>query len=132
MSFGRRVRNLKICLLAMLLSGGAQTGTVVLAGPPPFAAGLGSGIGAGAGQKKCEPSVTTASGTHVLQPSAAAAAQTNSHKPGVSNQQPAAGSQLQGTTFCSGDLIFEDTFDTFDLRKWQHEITLSGGGVSLR
>lgn len=33
--------------------------------------------------------------------------------------------------YCSGDLIFEDTFDLFDLRKWQHENTLSGGGVSL-
>ena len=33
-------------------------------------------------------------------------------------------------SFCSGDLIFEDTFDTFDLRKWQHENTLAGGGVS--
>lgn len=32
--------------------------------------------------------------------------------------------------YCSGDLIFEDTFDSFDLKKWQHENTLSGGGVS--
>lgn len=32
--------------------------------------------------------------------------------------------------FCSGDLIFEDTFDTFDVRKWQHENTLAGGSVS--
>lgn len=32
--------------------------------------------------------------------------------------------------YCSGDLIFEDTFDIFDTRKWQHENTLSGGGVS--
>lgn len=32
--------------------------------------------------------------------------------------------------YCSGDLIFEDTFDVFDLRKWQHENTLSGNGVS--
>lgn len=31
---------------------------------------------------------------------------------------------------CSGDLIFEDNFDTFDLKKWQHEISLAGGGVS--
>lgn len=32
---------------------------------------------------------------------------------------------------CSGDLIFEDEFDRFDFRKWQHENTLAGGGVSL-
>lgn len=32
--------------------------------------------------------------------------------------------------FCSGDLIFEDDFDTFNLKKWQHENTLAGGGVS--
>lgn len=29
---------------------------------------------------------------------------------------------------CPGDLIFEDQFDTFDVTKWQHEITLTGGG----
>lgn len=52
------------------------------------------------GVPKCDPSVTTASG-YVL------------HK----------------GSFCSGDLIFEDTFDTYDLRKWQHENTL-GGSVS--
>ncbi|XP_060532942.1 beta-1,3-glucan-binding protein-like [Cylas formicarius] len=34
---------------------------------------------------------------------------------------------VQGT-ICPGDVIFEETFDTFDLRKWSHEITLSGGG----
>lgn len=34
--------------------------------------------------------------------------------------------------YCSGDLIFEDTFDLFDVRKWQHEITLAGNGVSLK
>lgn len=91
-----RVRNLKICLLAMLLSSGATTAL----GPPQFA-GLG-GVGGIAG-KKCEPSVTTASGSQVTH---------------------------QGT-FCSGDLIFEDTFDTFDVRKWQHESTLSGGAVRI-
>jgi hypothetical protein len=25
-------------------------------------------------------------------------------------------------------LIFEDKFDTFDLRSWKHDQTLSGGG----
>lgn len=32
------------------------------------------------------------------------------------------------TSFCAGDLIFEDTFDTLDFSKWQHEMTLGGGG----
>lgn len=27
-----------------------------------------------------------------------------------------------------GQLIFEDTFDEFDLEAWQHENTLGGGG----
>lgn len=31
---------------------------------------------------------------------------------------------------CAGDLLFEDTFDELDMRKWQHELTLGGGGVS--
>ncbi|XP_060533796.1 beta-1,3-glucan-binding protein-like [Cylas formicarius] len=34
---------------------------------------------------------------------------------------------VQGT-ICPGDVIFEETFDIFDLRKWSHEITLAGGG----
>jgi hypothetical protein len=25
-------------------------------------------------------------------------------------------------------LIFEDQFDTFDLRSWKHDLTLGGGG----
>lgn len=47
------------------------------------------------------PSVTTVSGTHIPQ-----------------------------TPICSGDLIFEDTFEKFDLKKWEHVQTLGGGGVS--
>lgn len=35
---------------------------------------------------------------------------------------PAAGS------FCSGDLIFEDNFNTLDQSKWFHDITMAGGG----
>nr|ACI32832.1 beta-1,3-glucanase [Anthocharis cardamines] len=31
-------------------------------------------------------------------------------------------------TVCSGALIFADDFEEFDLEKWQHENTLSGGG----
>lgn len=45
----------------------------------------------------CTPSATTVKGTHA----------------------PA--------RFCSGDLIFEDNFDTFDLNKW-HAVTMAGGG----
>ena len=28
----------------------------------------------------------------------------------------------------SGELIFEDNFDFLDFNKWQHEITMAGGG----
>ena len=49
---------------------------------------------------QCQPSVTTAVGT----------------------KAPA--------TICSGDLIFNDDFDTFDLSTWNHEKTAGGGGVS--
>jgi hypothetical protein len=28
----------------------------------------------------------------------------------------------------SGELIFEDNFDFLDFSKWQHEITMAGGG----
>lgn len=33
---------------------------------------------------------------------------------------------------CSGDLIFEETFDNFDLDVWQHDITLNGDRVSSK
>lgn len=46
----------------------------------------------------CTPTVTTVSGTHA----------------------PA--------TICSGDLIFEENFDTLNLSKWRHEVTMAGGG----
>lgn len=64
---------------------------------------LGS-FGVGVGSPKCELSLTTASGSYVV------------HKP--------------TGQFCSGDLIFEETFDIFDLRKWNHLNTLSGNNVS--
>ena len=32
------------------------------------------------------------------------------------------------STICSGDLIFEDNFNDFDLQTWEHEMTLGGGG----
>lgn len=93
------VRRLKIVGIAMLLC--LSSGGTSALGPPFNALG-----GIGGSQKKCEPSVTTASGDYV------------NHKGGVKGP------------FCSGDLIFEDTFDTFDTKKWQHENTLAGGGVS--
>lgn len=34
------------------------------------------------------------------------------------------------TEYCTGELIFEDNFDEFDLNVWQHENSLWGGGVS--
>lgn len=48
--------------------------------------------------KDCVPSPTTVSGTHAPK------------------------------EFCSGDLIFEDNFDDFDAKIWEHETTLAGGG----
>ncbi|XP_029728560.2 beta-1,3-glucan-binding protein-like [Aedes albopictus] len=55
------------------------------------------GAGKTSSSSKCEKSLTTASGT-------------------------------KATTgpFCPGDLIFEDTFDSFELDTWQHENTLAG------
>jgi len=53
-----------------------------------------------AARAQCVPSVTTAVGT----------------------KAPA--------TICSGDLIFNDDFNTFDLSTWNHERTAGGGGVS--
>jgi hypothetical protein len=53
-----------------------------------------------AAHAECVPSVTTAIGT----------------------KAPAA--------FCSGDLIFNEEFNVFDLSTWNHEKTAAGGGVS--
>lgn len=33
--------------------------------------------------------------------------------------------------FCSGDIIFQEEFDSLDFKKWEHENTLGGGGVSI-
>jgi hypothetical protein len=30
---------------------------------------------------------------------------------------------------CSGQLLFEDNFDVFDLETWHHEVSASGGRV---
>ena len=42
----------------------------------------------------------------------------------------ASGTHAPTSEICSGDLIFEDNFDDFNLQKWNHEITVGGGGVS--
>lgn len=52
-------------------------------------------------------------------------AQCNSYSPTTVSGTHAPKGQI-----CSGQLIFEDNFDEFDLKKWSHEITLGGGGVS--
>lgn len=51
----------------------------------------------------CTPSVTTVSGTH------------------------APSGQI-----CSQQLILNEEFNTFDMNLWRHEITMNGGGVSMR
>lgn len=83
---------------------------------------LGS-FGVGVGGSKCDPSITTASGTYAM------------HKGDwIDDEQTFTATEFiyfaASGQYCSGDLIFEDTFDLFDTRKWQHENTLSGGGVS--
>lgn len=32
---------------------------------------------------------------------------------------------------CTGDLIFYDNFEKLDLSKWEHESTMTGGGVRI-
>jgi len=46
----------------------------------------------------------------------------------TASETTAGGTYVQQKKLCSGDLIFEETFDNFDLAKWEHEITLAGGG----
>uniref|UniRef100_A0AAU8BSM0 Beta-1,3 glucan binding protein (Beta-GBP) isoform X3 n=1 Tax=Hypothenemus hampei TaxID=57062 RepID=A0AAU8BSM0_HYPHA len=47
----------------------------------------------------------------------------------VPSETIASGTHYKPTDkLCPGDLLFEDQFDSFDLTKWQHEITLAGGG----
>lgn len=83
-------------------------------------------FGVGVGSSKCEPSITTASGPYAI------------HKGNSDTSllvpDPKIHPKIQNNAatgqYCSGDLIFEDTFDIFDLRKWQHENTLTGNDVS--
>lgn len=49
---------------------------------------------------------------------------------GTATVQPACVKSLttvNGAPACKGKLIFDEQFKEFDLRKWQHEVTLSGG-----
>ncbi|XP_049958309.1 beta-1,3-glucan-binding protein-like [Schistocerca serialis cubense] len=45
----------------------------------------------------------------------------------TASQTTASGTKSPAT-ICSGDMIFADDFEDFDLSVWQHEITMSGGG----
>lgn len=38
------------------------------------------------------------------------------------------GSHAPGGQICSGQLIFEENFNTLDQGKWRHEVSLAGGG----
>lgn len=38
------------------------------------------------------------------------------------------GTHAPAGSFCSGDLLFEETFDTLSTSKWRHDITMGGGG----
>ncbi|XP_050071967.1 beta-1,3-glucan-binding protein-like [Anopheles maculipalpis] len=40
----------------------------------------------------------------------------------------ASGTRARAGPYCSGELIFEDNFNTLDFETWEHENTLSGGG----
>ncbi|XP_055607015.1 beta-1,3-glucan-binding protein-like [Uranotaenia lowii] len=40
----------------------------------------------------------------------------------------ASGFSVKKSSFCPGELIFEDNFDYLNLENWQHEHTLGGGG----
>ena len=42
----------------------------------------------------------------------------------------ASGTKARAGPYCTGELIFEDNFNTLDFETWEHENTLSGGGVS--
>nr|AOV81831.1 3-glucan binding protein [Anopheles coluzzii] len=40
----------------------------------------------------------------------------------------ASGTKARAGPYCTGELIFEDNFNTLDFETWEHENTLSGGG----
>lgn len=49
----------------------------------------------------------------------------------VSSPTTVSGKYAPTGQICSGQLIFSEDFDEFDTDLWQHEITMSGGGVSI-
>ncbi|KAF7274037.1 hypothetical protein GWI33_013278 [Rhynchophorus ferrugineus] len=46
----------------------------------------------------------------------------------VASSTTVSGTAAPSGTLCSGQLIFEDNFNEFNLKTWQHEVTLGGGG----
>lgn len=48
----------------------------------------------------------------------------------VQSETTASGPYAPKGPYCSGDLIFEEEFNDFDLKLWHHEITLAGGHVN--
>lgn len=50
----------------------------------------------------------------------------------IPSETTASGSYAPSGPFCSGDLIFSEEFNDFDLNLWHHEITLDGGYVSSK
>lgn len=86
-------------------------------------------FGVGVGTAKCEPSLTTASGPYATHKGEFSTSNKKNHVSMLLSINDMFYATANGQ-YCSGDLIFEDTFDVFDLRKWQHENTLSGNGVS--
>ena len=42
------------------------------------------------------------------------------------------GSKAKPGLYCPGELIFEDNFDELNFDTWNHELTLAGGGVSIK
>ncbi|KAI9105507.1 beta-1,3-glucan-binding protein [Phlyctochytrium arcticum] len=54
-----------------------------------------------------------------------AASKTAAPAPGSTSAPSAKGCGQSSGNFCP---VFEDNFDTFDLSKWKHDVTMSGGG----
>lgn len=48
----------------------------------------------------------------------------------VQSETTASGPYAPKGPYCSGDLIFQEEFNDFDLKLWHHEITLAGGHVN--
>ncbi|PIK33946.1 putative beta-1,3-glucan-binding protein [Apostichopus japonicus] len=73
---------------------------------------------------QCEQ-VTTPATTTAQSPTTTTASPSTSHGTTATTTQGSTTSTVQPV---AGTLLFEDTFDTFDLDVWEHEITAGGGG----